>query len=268
MKRQAVLFFVAVQFLTRLPVPRFATFDSTALSQSARYFPVVGTVVGVANVLVWWPASFIFPPAVAIGLMMGASLLLTGAFHEDGFADACDGFGGGSTPASILAIMKDSRVGAYGAMGIAMMLGLKWATLVYIPPPVFALVVITAHTHSRWCATALIWRLPYVRVDAEAKSKSLANNLNGMDWVLSGALGGVALACLMFIMGLETVKESAGPLLAGLCTSSVIAFLAGAYFKKRIGGYTGDSLGATQQLSELGFLLAALGAPTALAAVG
>jgi adenosylcobinamide-GDP ribazoletransferase len=268
MKRQAELFFVAVQFLTRLPVPRFAAFDSTALSQSARYFPLVGALVGSANVLVWWLASLIFPSAVAIGLMMGASLLITGAFHEDGFADACDGFGGGNSPASILAIMKDSRVGAYGAMGIAMMLGLKWTILLNIPPQIFVLVVIAGHTYSRWCATALIWRLPYVRADAEAKSKTLANNLNGSDWLLSGALGIAALVCIMIIMGAETMKRSAGPLLLGILVSSAVAVLAGAYFKRRIGGYTGDCLGATQQLAELGFLLAALGAPAVLLAAG
>jgi adenosylcobinamide-GDP ribazoletransferase len=263
-----MLFLVAVQFLTRLPVPRFAGFESSSLSQSARYFPLVGTIVGIANVIVWWLSSLIFPPAVAVGLMLCASLLVTGAFHEDGFADTCDGFGGGSTRTSILAIMKDSRLGAYGAIGIAMMLGLKWTTLAQMPPAKFTAVVIAAHTFSRWCATALIWRLPYARAEAEAKSKPLANNLNGVDWALSGAIGAVALVCLMLLISPQTMKQSLGPLLAALSVSLTVAVLAGAYFKKRIDGYTGDCLGATQQLTELCFLLTAFGVSAVSAAEG
>jgi adenosylcobinamide-GDP ribazoletransferase len=259
MKREAMLFLVAVQFLTRLPVPALAGFELSWLSQSARYFPLVGTLVGLTNVAVWWLSSLIFPPAVAIGLMMCASLLVTGAFHEDGFADACDGFGGGRSPTAVLAIMKDSRVGAYGAMGIAMMLGLKWTVFTHLSPAIFAVVVVAAHTSSRWCATALIWQLAYVRADQDAKSKPLADNLNGKNWALSGALGAVAILCLILVISPESIRRSSLLLLAALGVSLVSTFLAGAYFKGRIGGYTGDCLGATQQLAELCFLLTALG---------
>ena len=97
MKRQVLLFLVAIQFLTRLPVPQLDGFQANWLSRSARYFPSVGALVGLVSVGVWWVSSMCFPPAVAVGLMMSGSLLLTGAFHEDGFADVCDGFGGGRT---------------------------------------------------------------------------------------------------------------------------------------------------------------------------
>lgn len=259
MKREAMLFLVAVQFLTRLPVPALAGYESSWLSQSARYIPLVGTLVGLLNVAAWWLGSLIFPPAVAIGLMMCASLLVTGAFHEDGFADACDGFGGGKAPTAVLAIMKDSRVGAYGAIGITMMLGLKWTILAHLSPAIFAVVVIAAHTSSRWCATALIWQLAYVRADEDAKSKPLAGNLNGKDWALSGALGAAAILCLMLAISPESITRASTLLVAALGVSLVSTFLAGAYFKGRIGGYTGDCLGATQQLAELCFLLTALG---------
>src|SRR6202035_2574443 len=145
MKRQFLLFLVAIQFLTRLPVPHFDGFQASWLAQSTRYFPLVGALVGLIGVGVWWLGSMCFPPAVAVGLMMSASLLLTGAFHEDGFADVCDGFGGGSTRNSVLAIMKDSRVGAFGAIGVAMMLGLKWSALVSLPCTAFPVIVIGAH---------------------------------------------------------------------------------------------------------------------------
>jgi adenosylcobinamide-GDP ribazoletransferase len=245
-RRQALLFLVAIQFLTRLPVPHLNGFQTSWLSESARFFPLVGAVVGAIAVGIWWLCGLFFPPLVAVGLMMSVSLLLTGAFHEDGFADVCDGFGGGSTRNAVLAIMKDSRVGAYGAIGVAMMLGLKWSVLVSLPYTAFPIIVIGAHVLSRWCAISLIWRLPYVRADAEAKSKPLANSLSGADWMLSGVLGAATLVPALWLVDPLTL-------------SGITTVLAAGYFKSRIGGYTGDCLGATQQLAELSFLLAALG---------
>jgi adenosylcobinamide-GDP ribazoletransferase len=105
--REVTLFLVATQFLTRLPVPRLRDFEPLWLTQSARYFPLVGALVGLLNVAVWWVCRHWFAPSISVGLMLAASLLITGAFHEDGFADACDGFGGGSTPERVLAIMTE-----------------------------------------------------------------------------------------------------------------------------------------------------------------
>jgi adenosylcobinamide-GDP ribazoletransferase len=255
--RQVSLFLVATQFLTRLPVPEMPDFQSIWLTRSARYFPLVGALIGAINVGIWWLCSRWFPAVIAVGLMLAASLLLTGAFHEDGFADACDGFGGGTTPERTLAIMKDSRIGAYGAIGIVMLLGLKWATLVAMPVSSFALTVVAAHMISRWCSIGLIWRLNYVRSD-DGKSKPLANALSGFDWLLSGILGAAALLPFALINGFAshgvTIRYLTTATLASLITAGVVA----AYFKKRIEGYTGDCLGAVQQLSELAFLLTAV----------
>jgi adenosylcobinamide-GDP ribazoletransferase len=259
MKRQALLLLVAIQFLTRLPVPHLRGFQTSWLSESARYFPLVGALVGVIGVGVWWLSAIFFPPAVAIGLMMSTSLLLTGAFHEDGFADVCDGFGGGRTRDAVLAIMKDSRVGAYGAIGVAMMLGLKWSVLVSLPFAMFPVIVVGAHMVSRWCAIGLIWRLQYVRTDADAKSKPLANSLGGWDWLLSGALGALVLLPALLLIDPAARSQLALTLLAASAFSVVNTLLMAAYFRRRIGGYTGDCLGAAQQLSELSFLLATLG---------
>ena len=189
MSHQLRLLCVATQFLTRLPTPRLREFDPSWLSQSTRYFPLVGVLVGLANVLVWWIASRRLPASVSIGLMMAVSMLLTGAFHEDGFADACDGFGGGSSKERVLAIMKDSRIGAFGAIGLFLMLGLKWTTLVALPGAVFAQCVVASHMLSRWCAIGLIAFLPYVRADADAKARDFAGRLSGGEWILSGVIG-------------------------------------------------------------------------------
>jgi adenosylcobinamide-GDP ribazoletransferase len=259
MKRQALLLVVAIQFLTRLPMPNLEGFQTSWLSESARYFPLVGALVGAIGVGVWWLSSMVFPPAVAIGLMMIASLLLTGAFHEDGFADVCDGFGGGRNRDAVLAIMKDSRVGAYGAIGVAMILGLKWSVLASLPYATFPLIVVAAHIASRWCAIGIIWRLQYIRPDAEAKSKPLANSLDGRNWALSGLLGAIVLLPGFLLIDPPVRSQLAVVLLAALALSLIGTIFTGAYFRNRIGGYTGDCLGAAQQLAELSFLLTTLG---------
>jgi adenosylcobinamide-GDP ribazoletransferase len=275
MKRQFSLFLVALQFLTRLPVPPVRGFEPGWLSRSARYFPLVGALIGLIGAGVWGLSSLCFPPALAVGLSLSATLLLTGALHEDGFADACDGFGGGTSRQSILAIMKDSRVGAYGAIGIAMMLGLKWVSLASLPRAAFPILFIGAHMMSRWCATGLIWRMQYARTDADAKSRPFARGLSTADWVLSGALGALALLALFVLVRLLPLLPLSAPdpaagaapatdlawartLLAAAAAAAAATLLSGAYFKRRIGGYTGDCLGAAQQVAELSFLLAAL----------
>lgn len=258
MQRQLVLFLVATQFLTRLPTPVRVGFESSWLPQSARYFPLVGVLIGAINVGIWWLFGHWLPAAVTVGLMLAASLLVTGAFHEDGFADACDGFGGGTTQDRVLAIMKDSRIGAYGAIGICVMLGLKWTTCVAIPPAVFPLMVVGAHMVSRWCACGLIFRLRYVRIDDDAKSRPLAQRLSGRDWILSGALGSFAIVPFAVIPDLTPHFRVFLALAAAVGASAIVAVMAALYFRRRIGGYTGDCLGAVQQLAELAFLLAAL----------
>jgi adenosylcobinamide-GDP ribazoletransferase len=263
MKRQLTLFLVAIQFLTRLPVPGLHGFQPDWLAGSARYFPLVGILVGLIGIGVWWLASLILPPAVAVGLMIAASLLLTGAFHEDGFADVCDGFGGGTTRDQVLAIMKDSRIGAYGAIGIGMMLALKWVVLISLPRSALPLAVVGAHMISRWCAIGLIWRLPYVRADADAKSKPLAGSLSAGDWLISGVLGTLGLLPMMWLGDSAGGGPRPQVLLSALAPAMACVALAGAYFKARLGGYTGDCLGGAQQLSELVFLLATLGCLTA-----
>jgi adenosylcobinamide-GDP ribazoletransferase len=258
MQRQIVLFLVATQFLTRLPTPAWAAFESSCLPQSARYFPLVGVLVGGINAGIWWLFGHWLPAAVTVGLSLAASLLVTGAFHEDGFADACDGFGGGTTQDRVLAIMKDSRIGAYGAIGICVMLGLKWATCVAIPPAVFPLMVVGAHMVSRWCACGLIASLRYVRIDDDAKVRPFAQRLSGRDWILSGALGALATVPFAAIVDLSPHGRVFFALGAAVAASAVVAVMAAVYFRKRIGGYTGDCLGAVQQITELAFLVAAL----------
>jgi adenosylcobinamide-GDP ribazoletransferase len=249
---------VATQFLTRLPTPPIAGFQPQWLGRSLRYFPLVGGIVGLLSVAVWWIAIKWLPGSVAVGLMLATSLLVTGAFHEDGFADACDGFGGGATAEQTLLIMKDSRIGAFGAIGIFMLLGLKWTVAVNLPAASVPLVIVSAHVVSRWCAIGLVWRLRYVRSDNDAKSQPFDGGLLAREWLVSGLLGAALVAIVATITGVGGSRVEASAECLGIAAAAIMAAGCGVYFRARIGGYTGDCLGATQQLSELAFMLAAL----------
>jgi adenosylcobinamide-GDP ribazoletransferase len=254
------LFVTAVQFLTRLPTPHVDGFEPAWLARSARYFPLVGVLVGGINVGAWWVASQTLPTAVAVGLTLAVSVLVTGALHEDGFADVCDGFGGGTTADRVLAIMKDSRIGVYGAIGVVLMVGLKWAALDALATgtAVFAPMVIGAHLMSRWSAGALMWSMPYVRIEGDSKARPVVEDSTAQDWWAGGVIGLAVFAPI----AASCIRESGVPevraLVAGALCAAATAWISAAYFRRRIGGYTGDCLGAVQQLTELAFLIGGL----------
>jgi adenosylcobinamide-GDP ribazoletransferase len=240
---------VALQFLTRVPVR--VGFDPLWLNQSARHFPLVGAFVGAVGALVLWAAGLLFPPAVAVGLSMMATVLLTGAFHEDGLADTCDALGGAVSRERALEIMKDSRIGTYGAVGLLLVLGLKAATLAALPLAWAVAALLLAHTVSRTSAVALIRFLPYAGDVSLAKAKPLAERISGGGLV-------VALAWSLVVGGALIVWHAAWwpVVVTGWAVALAGAWGCGRWFMRRLGGITGDALGATQQLTELAVLLA------------
>lgn len=228
----------AVMFFTRLPLRSEAHWQVEDLQKAATYFPLVGWLVGGVGAAAWWIAAQFWPPQIASGISLVATVLLTGAFHEDGLADVCDGFGGGYTKERVLAIMRDSRVGAFGAIGVVMALGLKWQAVAALPPPLTPLALVASHALSRGTAVSLMATLPYVR-EEESKAKPMATELRGVR--LFVALGfAVTPLCLL-------------PWRLAWCLVPVVLmrFLLGRWFTYRIGGYTGDCLGAAQQVSEI-----------------
>jgi len=252
--REMRYFFVALQFFTRLPIPGRIGFDASWLQHSTRYFPLVGLLVAVIAGLVYAACVQVLPQPVAVLLSTGAGIYLTGAFHEDGFADVCDGFGGGYTCDRTLEIMKDSRIGAYGAIGIGMLLAVKCFTLASLPGTALVVAALMAgHTLSRALSATLIWRMDYAR--HEGKAKPLGQEMSAAEFSL--AMGtALAVLLLMAIAGwLPWRGAFAGLLLAALAT----AWLA-RLFARRIRGFTGDCLGAVQQLSEAAFYLGVLAA--------
>lgn len=249
--QQLRLFFIAVQFFTRLPIPRWVGFEQEWLHHASRYFPLVGLVVGAIAAGVYAAAALAFPGPVAAVLSTAASIYVTGAFHEDGFADTCDGFGGGMTRERVLEIMKDSRVGAYGAIGVVCMLGVKCTALAMLPPAAAIAALLFAHPLSRLAATSLIWRMEYAR--AEGKAKPLAERMTTTEFAIASASVAITAAVLLMTGALDLRA-----VLAALLASGVAAWWLARKFARRIGGYTGDCLGAVQQLAEALAYLAVL----------
>ncbi|MBI2307994.1 MAG: adenosylcobinamide-GDP ribazoletransferase [Rhodocyclales bacterium] len=240
LRRELDYFFGAVRFFTRLPVPAWVGHSAAALNHSARYFPLVGLLVGLIGALVFAFASFFLPKTLAVLLAMAATLLVTGAFHEDGWADMVDGFGGGWTRERTLEIMKDSSIGSYGTIALVLLLLGKFMALVELDMLLVAPALIAGHALSRLCATSLLRFLDYAR--EEGKAKPLATRISAGELALAAAFGLVAL------LPLPAVGAFVGVLFAAAAT----AFMA-RKFMKRLGGYTGDCLGATQQVAELAF---------------
>ncbi|GAA4029658.1 adenosylcobinamide-GDP ribazoletransferase [Actimicrobium antarcticum] len=245
------LFFIALQFFTRIPIPQWVGFEPAWLQHASRYFPMAGAVVACATAVVYAGAAWLWSPLVAVLVSTAFGIYLTGAFHEDGFADMCDGFGGGMTPARVLEIMRDSRIGAYGAIGIGLMLALKCATLAQLPVQSVIAALLVAHPLSRLASGALIWRLEYVR--EEGKAKPLSHRMSNGEFAIAAITAAVpVLVCLM--AGWMSWRA----FLAGAVLVIVAMLWLGKMFVRRIGGYTGDCLGAVQQASEVGFYLGVL----------
>jgi adenosylcobinamide-GDP ribazoletransferase len=246
---QIRLFFIALQFFTRLPIPRWVGFENAWLQHAARYFPLVGLVVAALAAAVYAAAAQLWPAPVAVLLSTAAGILLTGAFHEDGFADMCDGFGGGMTRARVMEIMKDSRIGTYGAVGIVLVLALKCATLAAMPAKAAIAALFLAHPMSRLFACSLILTLDYAR--DEGKAKPLAEKMSGPEFTIAAAGALTPALCLGWAGRFSWLAISCA--LAGAACAT--AFMA-RRFVSRIGGFTGDCLGAVQQVSEIVIYLA------------
>ena len=236
----------ALGYFTRVPIPRAIALDTHDLAGAARYFPLVGALIGAAAACVFWLVLHVFPPSVAVLLSMAATLLLTGALHEDGLADCCDGFGGAATREDALRIMRDPRLGAFGAIGLVMALALKWQTLAALPVATAVWAMVSAHAASRALAVSYLATHDYAR--EQGKAKPLAQRMAARSLVVALALG------LPWLLLLPDWR--AGVFGLGICL--VLRFALARYFARRLGGYTGDCLGLAQQCFELTLYLSVL----------
>ncbi|HEY9229940.1 MAG TPA: adenosylcobinamide-GDP ribazoletransferase, partial [Gemmatimonadaceae bacterium] len=236
----------ATTFLTRIPGPRSLEYDATLLARSTAYFPLIGVVVGALGGVVFVLSAVAWTPFLAAVLCTAATIWLTGAFHEDGLADACDGFGGGWSREQVLAIMKDSRIGSYGAVGLGIVLLAKVGALATIAEPHAAnaaRALVAGHVLGRWSSLPLIRFLPYAR-DTEGKSRPFAASVTRLRLSVGSAIAfaGVWIALTPF---------GAPAILAVLVAATAGVVFARSYFQRRLGGMTGDCLGAANQLIEV-----------------
>ena len=239
-------FWLALAFFTRIPIPADTPFSAERLNHASRYFSLVGGIVGLCAALTLALSYQLLPVSIAVLISMGATIRITGAFHEDGLADMADGLGGGMTPERKLEIMKDSRLGTYGAITLLLAILIKFFALYEITQhslPDALVALLSLHVLSRAVAGSLIFDMPYVR--ESGKAKPLAQNQSWPDLLILGFVGLLPL-CLL------SIEAALGLLLISLSLRVWIK----RWLLRQLGGYTGDCLGATQQLTELaGYLV-------------
>jgi adenosylcobinamide-GDP ribazoletransferase len=243
LKRECQYFLTALIFFTRIPA-RLNNFDEADLNPSTRYFPLIGILIGSFGALVFWLADRFLPLEIAVLLSMVSTILLTGAFHEDGLADAVDGLGGGWTKEQVLTIMVDSRIGSYGAIGLVLVLLSKYQALSYQAVGLIPITLVAGHAISRLCAVLVMATQNYVKT--EGKSKPIATQLKLPELIIATFFGLLPLAFMKLEFLLALI-----PVILIWCWFSL-------KIRKRIGGYTGDCLGAMQQLTEVAFYIGLL----------
>lgn len=255
MKKELHIFFTCLMFYTRIPCPKNITHDPDYLNKATRYFPFIGWIVGTISFLAFYIFSLFLSIETSVILAIIASILTTGAFHEDGFADVCDGFGGGWTKEKILLIMKDSAIGAYGAIGLVLLFLLKFK-LLSESVSLFAyniflvyLLFISAHALSRLAAISIIFTHEYSRDDATSKSKPIAKKHSWKEISGSFFFGLLPLLILSYFQY---------EFFLAVIPVFITRYFLARYFQKWIDGYTGDCLGATQQVCEVIFYLSIL----------
>lgn len=229
----------AVSFFTRLPVTRWTLSLELARAHAVRYFSLVGWLVAAVASMVFWVSHHWFPLEIALLLSMASSILCTGGLHEDGLADLCDAFGGAMDRDAILRILRDSRIGTFGVVGLVLVLALKFAALVQLSVALVIPALFLGHSLSRLAAASLMYALPYVGAPAGSKTKPLTRTLWRAD------------AALLAIFGLLPLALFEPRVLWVLLPLSLICWSAAQYFRRRLGGYTGDCLGAVQQITEV-----------------
>jgi len=200
----------------------------------------------------------VLPAGVAVALSMAATVIITGALHEDGLADAADGLGGGLSRERVLAIMKDPHVGAFGATSLMLALLLKFNLLLAVPTSRIPAMLIAGHALSRLAAVGVLMTLPYVRDEERSRAKPLVTATSGASLVVAVVTGTSGASLVVAVVtGLAPLALVGKPALTGAGCVVVASLVWRAYLQGRLGGYSGDCLGAAQQLSEIAFYVGA-----------
>jgi len=237
-------FLIALQFLTIIPVKIRSPIEEKDLGKSLLYFPVVGMLIGCMLALAVSIFSFL-PGLVSSGSILAVSVVITGGIHLDGFADTCDGFYGSNPKERILEIMRDSRSGVMGVTGIVCLLLLKFSLIASLPQDILWKAVIVMAVFARWVQVFACYTSDYARKDGKARAFI---EYAGKKELFIGAI--FTLALFMFLVGVMG--------LVILIMSCLCAFLFIYYAKKKIGGMTGDTIGAVSEIAEVAVLFFAV----------
>ena len=231
-------FLVAAQFLTRFPVPR-VRFDPDSLSRAAKFFPVVGLIIGLgASVLQRIAAPHLSHPLVAL-LVLTFLVLITSGLHENGLADTADGFGGGWNREQVLTILRDSRIGSFGALALVLSVLARFLLLSSLPVNRFTAFIVSAHVLCRWTTLPLSYFLAPAR-ESDGQGARIAQKISPASLLICTLL---SFAIVFYFMRTEFWIP--------VLVAPVITALSGQYYSRRIGGVTGDCFGATNQLTEI-----------------
>jgi len=241
------LLLTAVQYFTRIRVPAWVGHAPERLTGAIRYFPAIGLVVGASGAAVMWLAALALPEPLPAILSTTVTILMTGAIHEDGLADTSDGLGGGATRERAIEIMKDPRIGVFGAIALILMLLLKIATLSLLPLWTAMAALVAAHAFSRFCAVLVIVAGRYVGSADRSRSAPVVERVK---------VGDVVVAALF---GLPALVLCGPRVIVAIVVALVLVGVLWRWCVQRIGGYTGDTLGATQQVAEIGCYVGLLG---------
>ena len=234
-------FWLAISFLTRIPVPIRIDYTQQRMNNCSMYFPLVGLLLGLIYASTYTLLQYTFTPLVSVLAVMIVHLWITGAFHEDGLADSVDALGGGYTIEDKLRIMKDSRIGTYGTIALIMALALKTALL--LDSDTIWLALLVAPCVSRLAPLLLMQSLPYVTSSDTSKTKPVASGFPPDRLYFA-----VAFTALVVVAAFDGQPEL---IVTSLIATGGVALLWGGYLKSQLGGYTGDALGACVVFSEL-----------------
>jgi adenosylcobinamide-GDP ribazoletransferase len=246
LREEAGRLVAALLFFTRLPLPAALTAladHSQGLNRSAVMFAPAGALIGLLLGALLLALCAFLPIEVAAWLVVGAGLLLTGALHEDGLADCADGWGAGNNAEKALSIMRDSRIGAWGAAALVLSIGLRWAALAAMSPWAAAMALAVSHAAGRGAIAIALARYSYAR--PTGTGSLVAGGIENREFGF--CVAATAIACGLF-------GGFAGLVAAAAAFAAAWFFIA--RFAKRIGGYTGDALGAMEQLGEIAALVA------------
>jgi adenosylcobinamide-GDP ribazoletransferase len=247
MRRTYFEFISALQFLTRIPMPA-QPYEADSLWRAVKFFPVAGALVGGSAALLYLGLAPHLPRLIVALLVVVYLVLLTGGLHEDGLADAADGMGGGLDREQVLRILRDSRIGSYGSAALTLALMGRVLLLSCLPNGKVAPYLITAHVLCRWSTLPLSYFLPPARshtaVGADGQGARIAR-LTSLPTLAGGTVFSFAVAALLLRM------RAFAPILIVVTLTALTGF----YYKRRIGGITGDCFGATNQMAEIGVYL-------------